>query len=339
MTILMNPLRLGLFAAMTLLAAASAQADLAGDLAFTAFPNPDLNALAGGQILQARGGLIAFQRGITAQSLYMIDATPAAVQDKLAHWNPDRHSELMVWMHRTLPANPSVADFSVLNGLPDNRSINNMVNAVYAYTPGSSSVQLNAAEAQVVYAGHGQPPSKAFIVDTWSRILAGRMKDFLSGNTSAAVYAMGDDSIHPLDEIHSLLQSDPKVERDFHNVIAGTPIEGATRVAPTDLYLECFDIEDTAAFATGALFQSVSPRTIQQADVEFYVSSGIYTSVELEQLWPVTINGRTETLVWRDDLVSTYNVAYLHGVERLASGMLMLQDVKQAIQAFRSEFK
>jgi len=53
----------------------------------------------------------------------------------------------------------------------------------------------------------------------------------------------------------------------------------------------------------------------------------------------VTINGRTETLVWRDDMVSTANIAYLHGTERLASGMIMLQDVKQAIDAFRSEFK
>jgi len=43
--------------------------------------------------------------------------------------------------------------------------------------------------------------------------------------------------------------------------------------------------------------------------------------------------------VWREDLVSTSNVAYLHGMERLASTMLMLQDVKQGIDAFRAEFK
>ena len=48
---------------------------------------------------------------------------------------------------------------------------------------------------------------------------------------------------------------------------------------------------------------------------------------------------KLETLVWRDDLVSTSNVAYLHGTERLASGMIMLQDVKEAIDAFRTEFK
>ena len=37
--------------------------------------------------------------------------------------------------------------------------------------------------------------------------------------------------------------------------------------------------------------------------------------------------------------VSAPNIAYLHGTERLASGMIMLQDVKQDIDAFKSEFR
>jgi hypothetical protein len=74
------------------------------------------------------------------------------------------------------------------------------------------------------------------------------------------------------------------------------------------------------------------------ADIEYYLNSGIYVSIELEQLSRVTVNGQEATVVWRDDLVSTSNVAYLHGTERLASGMIMLQDVKQAVDAFRSEF-
>jgi len=56
-------------------------------------------------------------------------------------------------------------------------------------------------------------------------------------------------------------------------------------------------------------------------------------------MWPVTVNGKTETLVWRDDLVSAPNIAYLHGTERLASGMIMLQETKQGVEAFRAEFK
>jgi hypothetical protein len=321
------------------LAAVSARGDLNNELAFSAFPNPDLNALAAGQVLQARGGLIDFQRGITTQSLYMIDAQPGVVQDKLAHWSPSSHPELKVWLHLLLPQNPTARDFSGMNGLPDNSSINNMVNATYAYTPGSTSLQLNNREAQVLAAGHGQSPSKDFIVNSWSQILAARITDFLKGNVADESYTMEDEIIRPLDEARSLLRSDPKVHRDYLGMLSGTPVFGALKTPPTYLYYECFDIEGTAAFGTGAIYQATSPSTIQQADIEFYVNSGIYASIELEQLWPVNVGGRAETLVWRDDMVSTSNIAYLHGTERLASGMIMLQDVKQAIDAFRAEFK
>src|SRR5271166_1843429 len=94
----LNSLRNGamLILSLGLLATAPLRADLNADLAFTAFQNVDVNAMAGGTILQARGGLLAFQRGITSQSLFIIDASPGAVQDKLIHWNPASHSELKV---------------------------------------------------------------------------------------------------------------------------------------------------------------------------------------------------------------------------------------------------
>jgi len=262
-------------------ATAPARADLNSDLAFSAFPSPDLNALASGQVLQARGGLIDFQRGITTQSLYVIDALPVVVQDKLAHWNPANHPELKVWLHLPLPPNPTVNDFAGLNGLPDNSSINNMVNATYAYTAGSGSLQLNQSEGQIVAAGSGQPQSKDFIVTTWSRILDGRMTDYLKRNVANDVYLADGGSIAPLSEIRSLLHSDPHVFRQYQGILGGTPVLGANRTPPSDLYYECFDIEGTAAFGTGAIYQAASTATIQQADMEFYVNSGIYVSVEL----------------------------------------------------------
>jgi hypothetical protein len=319
-----------------LLVAAPVRGDL--NLAFTAFPNPDLNALAGGQVLQARGGLIDFQRGVTAQSLYFVAAPPVAVEDKLMTWNPASHSELQVWLHRPLPAHPTVNDFSGLNDLPDNGSVNNMVKATYNYTAGSDSLQLNQGEAQTVAALHGQSQSKAQIVSVWSQILAGRVSDYLNGAVGNVNYTSNSGQILPLSEARALLRSDPKIFQEFHPMLSGTPTYNAHRTAPSQLYYECFDIENTACFGTGAVYQTASPATIQHADVEYFVSSGIYASVELEQLWPVTINGKAGTLVWRADMVSTANVAYLHGTERLASGMLMLQDVKQAVDAFRSEF-
>jgi hypothetical protein len=309
------------------------------NLAFTAFPNADLNSLANGQVLQARGGLIDFQRGVTAQSLYFVAAPPAAVDEKLTSWNPASHHELQVWLHRPLPPHPTANDFSGLNDLPDNSSVNNMIKATYDYSAGSDAIQLNKGEAQLVTALHGQAQSKAQIVNLWSQIIAGRVNDYLGGSLANTNYTASSGHILPLAEARSLLRSDPKIYREFQPMLAGTPAFNQHHTTPSQLYYECFDIENTAAFGTGAVYHAVSPATILHADVEYYVSSGIYTSVELEQLWPVTLNGKAGTLVWRADMVSTFNVAYLHGTERLASGMLMLQDVKQAVDAFRSEFK
>ena len=320
-----------------LLAAAPVRGDV--NLAFTAFPNADLNSLANGQVLQARGGLIDFQRGVTAQSLYFIAAPPAVVSQKLTTWNPASHRELQVWLHQALPARPTVNDFAGLANLPDNKSVNNMVSATYNYMPGSDTLQLNKGEQQLVAALHGQPQSKAQIVSLWSQILDGRINAYLDGSLANVNYSSNSAYILPLAEARSLLRSDPKVYREFQPLLAGTPAFNQHRTAPSQLYYECFDIQDTACFGTGAVYQAASPATIEHADVEYYVSSGIYASVELEQLWPATIGGRAGTLVWRADMVSTANVAYLHGTERLASGMLMLQDVKQAVDAFRSEFR
>ena len=311
----------------------------APDLSFTAFAGADLTPLAGGQVLQARGGLIEFERGVTAQSLYFIEQPPAAVEQKLEAWNPARHPELDVWLHAPLPLNPTLADFSAINNLPDNKSVNNMVAATYNYTPGSDSLQLNAAEGALVAAGHGQSQSKSFIVDVWSRILFGRVDAFLHNQLGEAKYVANSATILPFAEAKALLRSDPRIFNQFHPFLKNTPVYNGSGLRPSHLYFECFDIQSEACFGTGAVYLVNSAGSTRRADVEYYVSNGIYTSVELEQLWPATIAGRNGTLVWRADMVSTANVAYLHGTERLASGMLMLQDVKQAVDAFRSEFR
>jgi len=144
-----------------------------------------------------------------------------------------------------------------------------------------------------------------------------------------------------MDDLRKLLHSDPNVYIQFQRLFNQTPIRAAGSAGnlPANLYYQSFDIQGSAALVNGAMYQSATGSSIQSCDIDFYVNYGVYATVELEQMWPVTINGKTETLVWRDDLVSAPSVAYLHGTERLASGMIMLQDVKQNIQAFKAEFR
>jgi hypothetical protein len=342
----MSPLVKSTFLSLAIgsMAISAGRADTSADLAFTDFGNANVDSLASGQVLQARGGLLDFQRGITSQALYVIDAPVDTVRQKLTSWNPASHSELKVWLHRSLPAKPTAADFD-LKSLPDNSSVNYDVNATAKLDPNNPSLQVDKSEAQMIASRHGSDARTQF-ENSWSQILAARCARFLSGNFSADQYVISGGDINSLFEIKSLLRSDAKVYQRFHSLLVNTPVYNSNKAVPIDLYYECFDVEGGASLGTGAVYQSqingaaVQPGApVLSADIEYFLNNGIYVSIELEQLLPVTINGRNETLVWRDDLVSTSNIAYLHGTERLASGMIMLQDVKQAIDAFRSEFK
>jgi hypothetical protein len=321
------------------------RADLNSDLAFSAFQNVDLNALAGGQVLQMRGPIMAFSRGITAQSLFLLNAAPADVAKKLTTWTPASHSELKVWMHRSLPLQPTVTDFGGLSELPDNSSVETQYKALEGFDPAQPTLQVSKEEAQLIAAAAAQQKDpKALFAQVWPQILLGRIDAFLSGKGASSTDAMADGAVAPLSDVKSLLHADPKVYGDYQRLLNQTPARSlatssAPRIAPTNLYYEVFDVEGAAAVGTGAMYQAANGNSIQSLDIEYYANSGVIATVELEQMWPIAIGGRNETLVWREDLVSAPNVAYLHGTERMASSMIMLQDTKQGIDAFRSEFK
>jgi hypothetical protein len=325
---------------MGLLAVAPLRADLNSDLKFTAFSNVDVTALAGGLVLQQRGPLLSFQRGITAQTLFIINAAPTAVSQKLITWNPQTHAELKVWIHRALPASPTAADFRDLASLPDNSSVGYLITGTAKLDPDKPALLMSKAEAQAIKPLQGQNlDKKALFVNFWSQLLAGRAQAMLQGKLDSGVYSTSDGDVRSAGEVLSLLRCDPKVYGDFHPLLASSAIFASNKIAPARLYYDCFDVEGYGALGTGAIFQAVSGTALQSVDCEYYVNSSIYTTIELEKMWPIAVNGKNETLVWREDLVSTPDVTSLHGVERLASSMLMLQDVKQGVDAFRAEFK
>lgn len=328
-----------LFGFLALAAISPAVADVNSDLAFSAFGNIDLNRLANGQVLQSRSGLMEFQHGISTQSLYVIDATPADVEARLANWNASTHSELKVWMHENLPPSPTATDFPVLQNLPDNSSVNSLIDATASLTGENPALQVTKAEAQLAASLAPQyPDKKALFSSFWSQVLLGRISHFMQGRGGLDSYMNGEE-IFPLREIRTLLHADSKIFHQFSGLISSSPVGSSHGGKPSRLYYECFDVEGSASLGTGAIYQAMSGTSLQSMDLEYYLSSGIYATVELEQLWPISLNGRNQTLVWRQDMVSTSNIAYLHGTERLASGMVMQQDVKQVIDAFRSDFK
>jgi hypothetical protein len=331
--------------ALAVAVTAPLRADLNSDLAFTAFHDVDVNAMAGGTILQARGPIMAFPRGITSQSLFIIHATPADVANKLLTWNPASHADLEVWLHKSLPPQPTVNDFADLGNLPDNKSVNFQIDATANFDPAHPSLQVSKEEAQLIANTAAQEKNpKALFVKVWSQILVGRINSFLSGHNASDYDVSSTGDVHPVSDVKSLLHSDIKIYGQYQSLLNQTPFKAlagssAARIAPKSLYCDVFDVQGSAAMGTGSIFQTPKGNSIQSVDVEYYTNYGVYATIELEQMWPINVNGQAATLVWRDDLVSAPNVAYLHGTERLASSMIMLQETKGGVQAFKDEFK
>ena len=105
--------------------------------------------------------------------------TPAEVQHKLVSWNPADHSELKVWFHRSISSNPKPADFSGLNNLPDNSSIQYLVDATSKFDANNPSLQVSKEEAQLLAASASQgQDAKTRFVNVWEPDFSRSLRQF-----------------------------------------------------------------------------------------------------------------------------------------------------------------
>ncbi len=105
-----------------------------------------------------------------------------------------------------------------------------------------------------------------------------------------------------------------------------------------ELYWELLDVDDQGVVTLGASYNKAAGNgAYQSADVLYYASGGYYVSITLYQMWPVTIQGKASTLVWRGDMISSASLGSLHGVERLASESAMMKEISKAVALFRKD--
>jgi hypothetical protein len=104
------------------------------------------------------------------------------------------------------------------------------------------------------------------------------------------------------------------------------------------LYWELLDVNDQGVITLGASYRrSEAGGSYQAASVLYYASGGYDVALTLYQLWPVTVEGKPSTLVWRGDMVSAATLATLHGVERLGSESVMMKQISKAVTLFRRD--
>ncbi len=316
----------------------SACADPVSELAsFSIFDKVDLAQLAKTEVKTAHGPPMKNSRFLAIQSCYVAPGSPAQQIEALRRWNPSKYRELKVFLHSDLPSNPGPSNFEKLKNAPDNASVRSFVAATQKLSP---ELQISKEEAKRFSAasGGGGGVMPAGVVSFWSDVLTGRTKSFVSGGMAAqAPYDHAGGAIRASDEVNGLLREQGKIRQQFSGLLGATGIGRGAGSLPAELYWELLDANDHGVVTLGASYNRVAGGTYQAADVLYYASGGYYVALTLHQLWPVTVDGKASTLVWRGDMISSAELGSLHGVERLGSESVMMKNITKAVTLFRRE--
>lgn len=328
--LLLSVLRLGL---------TTARADAISELAsFSIFGKVDPAQLAKSDVKTAHGPPMSNPRFLAVQSCYVaLGSSPAQQMEALRRWDATRHRELKVFLHSDLPSNPTPANFEKLKNAPANASVRSFVAATQKL---SSDLQVSEDEAQKFSAGTGDGGViPAPVATFWADVLTARTKSFVSGGMSAQPpYDHAGPSVRASDEVNGLLREQGKIRNQFSGFLGATGIgRGAGSLKP-ELYWELLDVDDQGVITLGASYsRGGAGGTYQAADVLYYASGGYYVALTLYQLWPVMVEGKPSTLVWRGDMISAASLGSLHGVERLGSESVMMKNITKAVTLFRRD--
>jgi hypothetical protein len=316
----------------------TARADAVSDLAsFSIFDKVDLAQLAKSDVKTAHGPPMSNPRFLAVQSCYVaLGSSPAQQIEALRRWDATRHRELKVYLHSDLPSNPTPANFEKLKDAPGNASVRSFVAATQKLGP---SLQISKEEAKKFSAGAGGGAMPAPVVAFWTDILIARTKSFVSsGMSGQPPYDHAGPSVRASDEVNGLLREQGKIRNQFSSFLGATGIgRGAGSLKP-ELYWELLDVDDQGEVTLGASYsRGGAGGTYQAADALYYASGGYYVALTLYQMWPVTVEGKPSTLVWRGDMISAASLGSLHGVERLASESVTMKNITKAVTLFRRD--
>jgi hypothetical protein len=322
---------------LALLSRPARSADAVSEMAaFSVFDKVDLADLAKSEVKTAPGPTMKEARFLSVQSCYVLPGSPAQQMEALRQWMPSKHRELKVFLHADVRGG-GPADFAKLKSAPDNGAVRSLVNAT---TKMSSDLQLNKEEAKK-FSGGGAGDKGAMpaaVAEFWSNLLSARARSFSSGGAAAQpAYDHSGDSIQPGQEFAGLLKQQEKIRRQFSGFLDQTGIGRGAGSSP-DMYWELLEVDGQGVLSLAASYsRGRGEGPYQAAEVLYYSSGGYYVGLTLHQMWPVTVDGKASTLVWRGDMISSAAIASLHGVERLASESAMMKDIARAVTFFRHD--
>ena len=321
-----------LLVAGALAPAFTVKADPITDLrSLSVFKDADLSKLAAGNISAAPIPNMQLARDMSVQSAYVVRAPVRTTVGLLQQWDPARHPELRIYLQGNLPERPSATNFQSLASAPLTSSVRAFVAATQKLPGYSSGLQYTSDESS----GSGMPRR---VVSFWSQVLSQRVNSFVSGGLGAVPsYPTAGANISPATEVSQLIESSGNVRSYFSPMISATPVGGGRGSLTPSLSWQLFDADGEAVASLDAFYARAVANGYQTADIGYYASGRYYGVVTLQQLWPVQVDGRDATLVWRIDLVSSPVYSVERGVDRLASGAATMREIQKNIRAFLSD--
>lgn len=317
-------------AAAVRIASADPVSELSG---FSVFDKIDLAQLAKSDGKTAHGSPMSNPRFLSVQSVYVLPGAPAQHLEAMRNWNPIEHHEPKVLLHGDISGAISESTFAKIKSAPDNGPVRALVNATAKM---GNDLQLSREEAAKWKGGNAALSAAGG--DFWIGVLAGRARAFVSGGISAEpAYDHSSPVVKAGEELNGLLREQPKIRKQFGGLLDNSGIGRGGGSLKPDLYWELLNADNVAVATLGAFYSRNAEGALQAADTFYYSSGGYYVTLTLHQLWPVQIDGKPHTLVWRGDMVSSAALADLHGVEKLGSESAMMKDVAKSIALFRRE--
>ncbi len=312
---------------------------LASLASFSDFPQVDLKRLLAGEILSQRGALMNFPNGISAQFCFVVPTAPAETARRLQTWDPARCRPLKVYEFHSLKSPCDLQDFTGLRLDPQQSAVKKLVHKTLATTASSSELNLTQIEAEEMARCTKRGTSPTTVSACWASLLYGRATDFQKkGFGSMLPYELGAESQSPGSQIRSMVGEQSKLVREFAPLLQGAGLTGGGNAAATltpAYSWSLFDADHHATFSLGAVYSAAVDDRFQVLDVDYYVSNTYYADATLYEIWPIRIGEKTGSLVWRGDFFAAPTLRFTKGIERIAYGSVMIQEIKKGIRCFQ----
>ena len=325
------------FASFTTFAATDPVVCLRG---FSTLPTINLQHLLDGEILGDRGSLMDFPQGICAQNCFAVLRSAAETAKLLQVWNPSQHDSLKVLAFRPVQSPCAASDFADLILNPTHHALRWLLDKSRATTGQQSELNLTHVEAEELASctkDHADPQA---IGCYWAKLLHHRAAAFQSqGFAGVNPYEVTGKTVSSVAQIRAMLNEKLPVAREFAALLQQCGVLGGephTALTPYQYWGLC-DANQRGTLNLGAVYLLPLGDHYQLLDAEYYVSGNYSSTVTLYQVWPIQVGDKSGALVWRGDFFAAPTLAYTKGIERLAYGTFMQQELKKSIRCFQDD--